>query len=34
MLDKLALRSELLEIKSRMDGLQEQVRILEARLDQ
>ena len=32
-LDKMALRSELLELKARVDGLQEQVRTLEARLD-
>ena len=33
-LDKVALRSELLELKARVDGLQEQVRILEGRLEQ
>lgn len=33
-LDKVALRSELLELKARVDGLQEQVRTLETRLDQ
>jgi polyhydroxyalkanoate synthesis regulator phasin len=33
-LGKLALRSELLELKARVDGLQEQVRTLEARLDE
>jgi chromosome segregation ATPase len=33
-LDKMALRSELVELKARVDGLQEQVRILEARLEQ
>jgi polyhydroxyalkanoate synthesis regulator phasin len=32
-LDTMALRSELLELKSRVDGLHEQVRSLEARLD-
>jgi predicted nuclease with TOPRIM domain len=32
-LDKMALRSELVELKARVDGLQEQVRIIEARLD-
>ena len=32
-LDKMALRSELLELKARVDALQEQVRTLEARLD-
>jgi len=31
-LDKLALGSELVELKSRVDGLQEQVRTLEQRL--
>jgi predicted nuclease with TOPRIM domain len=31
-LDKMALRSELVELKARVDGLQEQVRILEARI--
>jgi polyhydroxyalkanoate synthesis regulator phasin len=29
----MALRSELVELKARVDGLQEQVRTLEARLD-
>ena len=32
-LDKMALRSELLVLKARLDGLQEQVRTLEARLE-
>lgn len=33
-LDKMALRSELQELKARVDGLQEQVRTLENRLDE
>jgi polyhydroxyalkanoate synthesis regulator phasin len=33
-LDKMALRSELLELKARVDGLQEQVRTLEGRLEE
>jgi predicted nucleic acid-binding Zn-ribbon protein len=32
-LSKMALRSELLDLKARVDGLQEQVRTLEARLE-
>jgi polyhydroxyalkanoate synthesis regulator phasin len=32
-LEKVALRSELLELKTRVDGLQEQVRALEGRLE-
>jgi len=31
-LDKMALKSELVELKTRVDGLQEQVRTLEERL--
>ena len=33
-LDKLALKSELLDLRNRVDALEEQVRILEARLEE
>jgi polyhydroxyalkanoate synthesis regulator phasin len=32
--DKVALRSELVQLKSRVDGLQETIRQMEARLDE